>query len=100
MVGFKLPMAISDSIPLTRLAARRLKHISEGELSPELRTQASLCILDNVGATHAGLTHELAESIRKYTQQHAGQPEAYAFGSNVKVCAETAAFANGVLSHW
>lgn len=84
---------------LTRLAARRLQRIAEGEISPEVRLQASLCLLDALGAIQYGLTGELAESLRSYASQNRGFPEAYSFASAEKVSAETAAFTNGVLAH-
>jgi 2-methylcitrate dehydratase PrpD len=92
-------MAGENAPSLTRLAARRLQQISECHFSPEVRAQASLCLLDTLGAIQYGLTAELAGSLRTYASLNAGRREANAFGCAEQVCAGTAAFTNSVLAH-
>ncbi|KIW33121.1 uncharacterized protein PV07_04612 [Cladophialophora immunda] len=84
---------------LTRLAARRLKQISSGELSTEVREKVSLCLLDFLGACQAGLGGELGVPLLKYAELHAGKPEAFVFGSDKAMSAETAAFIHAALSN-
>ena len=85
---------------LTVLAARRLNQISEGHFSAEVRTKASLCLIDALGAMHLGLAHELAGSMRTFALQNAARGVAYTCVSGEQVCSETAAFVNGTLIHW
>jgi 2-methylcitrate dehydratase PrpD len=84
---------------LAYLAARRLKQICAGQFSSEVREKASLCLLDFLGAAQSGLSDQLSLSILTYSDLHAGKPEAYVFGRDEAVCAETAAFVNTVLAH-
>jgi 2-methylcitrate dehydratase PrpD len=84
---------------LAQLAASRLKQISAGDFSAEVKAKASLCLIDILGATQSGLLTPLAHSVLRYADLHAGKPEAYIFGSDKAVCAETAAFVNAVLAH-
>jgi hypothetical protein len=82
---------------LTRLAARRLEQISSGQLSAEVKEKASLCLLDFLGACQSGLGGDLGEPLLKYAALNAGKPEAFAFGTDKLICAETAAFVHAVL---
>ncbi|KAK4938497.1 hypothetical protein LTR10_021029 [Elasticomyces elasticus] len=84
---------------LTRLAAKRLKQISSGELSADVREKVSLCLLDFLGACQAGLGGELGEPLLKYAELHVGKPETFVFGSDKAMCAETAAFVHAALSN-
>ncbi|OAG39519.1 hypothetical protein AYO21_06347 [Fonsecaea monophora] len=68
--------------PLTRLAAERLTQVSSEELSEE-----------------AGLGGDLGPPLLKYAQLHAGNPEAFVFGSDKAMSAETAAFIHAALSN-
>lgn len=88
-----------NSLALTRLAAKRLKQISSEKLSAEAREKVSLCILDFLGACQVGLRGELGAPLLKYSELHAGKPEAFVFGSNKKMSAETAAFIHAALSN-
>ncbi|RFU24889.1 hypothetical protein B7463_g11448, partial [Scytalidium lignicola] len=84
---------------LTYLAVERLKQISAGDFSSEVREKALSCLLDFLGAAQSGLLTQLSNSILKYAELHADKPEAYVFGSDRAMCAETAAFTNTVLAH-
>lgn len=84
---------------LTHLAARRLKQISAGEFSSEVREKAILCLIDFLGAAQSGLQTQLSHSVLKYSENHAGKPEAYVFGSSRPMSAEIAAFTNTILAH-
>lgn len=89
----------SENQSLARIAARRLKQISAGEFSAEVRAKASLCLIDFMGAAQSGLSNPLSHPLLKYAELHTGKPEAYVFGSDHAMCAETAAFTNAVHAH-
>ncbi|KFY91886.1 hypothetical protein V500_04418 [Pseudogymnoascus sp. VKM F-4518 (FW-2643)] len=84
---------------LTGIAARRLKQISAGEFSTEVREKVSLCLLDFLGAANSGLSNPLSQPLLRFAELHTGKPEAYVFGSDHAMCAETAAFTNAVHAH-
>ncbi|KFZ06318.1 hypothetical protein V501_07520 [Pseudogymnoascus sp. VKM F-4519 (FW-2642)] len=84
---------------LACIAARRLKQISAGEFSAEVREKVSLCLLDFLGAANSGLSNPLSRPLLKFAELHTGKPEAYVFGSHHAMCAETAAFTNAVHAH-
>jgi 2-methylcitrate dehydratase PrpD len=96
-----MEVSVANSVKpsLLYLAASRLKIISHGQLSAEVRQKASLCLIDFLGAAQIGLQSPLARSILEFTVLHDGKPEAYVFGGDSAICAETAAFANTILAH-
>ncbi len=89
----------AGKISLTGLAVRRLRQISAGEFDNEVRDKASLCLIDFLGAAQSGLLGLMSQSMAEYSVLRAGNPEAYVFGGDKAVCAETAAFVNTVLAH-
>lgn len=86
---------------LLNLAAGRLRQISAGKFSAEVRQKAAYCLLDFLGAAQYGLTLPVGQIVVKYSALRAGNPEAFVFGGEKGlVSAETAAFTNTVLAHW
>ncbi|KAJ9610250.1 hypothetical protein H2200_005027 [Cladophialophora chaetospira] len=84
---------------LTRLTARRLHQIATEELSQELYDKAIFCIIDWFGAVHTGLLLPWKDALVKYAKLNRGTQEAYAWGIQQQVSAETAAFVNATLAH-
>ncbi|KAJ9499962.1 hypothetical protein LTR99_008591 [Exophiala xenobiotica] len=92
-------LSMDSTFILTRIAAGRLKEISAGNFSTEVRQKATLTLLDFLGAAQSGLLLPLSHSVLKYAARHPDQPEAYVFGIEKAMSAETAAFTNTVLAH-
>ena len=86
-------------VPLTRQAAQRLQGLAEGELSPEVRRKAAVCLLDYVSACIGGLTAPWAPAVLAYAATRGGAPQSHLWGSSHLVAAEDAAFGNGALGH-
>jgi 2-methylcitrate dehydratase PrpD len=84
---------------LTRLAARRINEIATGQIPDEVYRKASYCLIDYLGAVHSGLLLPWKDALLKYAKLNAGKSEAYAWGVNGEVSAETAAFVNATLAH-
>jgi 2-methylcitrate dehydratase PrpD len=84
---------------LTRLAARRIHEIATAQISEEVYRKASYCLIDYLGAVHSGLLLPWKDALLKYAKLNSGRPEAYAWGVNGEVSAETAAFMNATLAH-
>jgi 2-methylcitrate dehydratase PrpD len=81
------------------VAASRLRRISEGHFSAEVRQKASLCLLDFLGAAQLGGSSALGRKLVDFATLHAGEAEAYVFGGDKVICAETAALINSTLAH-
>jgi 2-methylcitrate dehydratase PrpD len=92
-------IAGTDVPSLTRLAARRLRRISEDDLPVEVRERASLCLIDLLANIHRGLAGDLAANLHAYIGRDGGSAESTAFGCSGKVNAGSAAFVNGTLAH-
>ncbi|EXJ68018.1 uncharacterized protein A1O5_08633 [Cladophialophora psammophila CBS 110553] len=84
---------------LLRFAASRLRRISEGQFSTEVREKATLCLLDWLGAAQVGAPNPLGRKVLEFATLHAGKAEAYVFGADMAMCAETAALTNAILAH-
>lgn len=84
---------------LISLAAQRVRHISESDVSPQLKEKVSLAILDYLGAVASGLQAPWAGQLIKYARSRQGAPEAHVWGLQENISAETAAFVNAALAH-
>ena len=89
----------SSGESLIRKAARRLRHISENDVTPELREKAGFALLDYFGAIATGLQAPWASHLVKYARSRRGVCEAHAWGLQEDIAAETAAFTNAALAH-
>ena len=84
---------------LIRQAVRRLRHISEDGVAPQLREKVALTLLDYFGAISSGLQAPWATQLVKYARGRKGAHEAHAWGLQEDRSAETAAFINAALAH-
>lgn len=94
-----IPPSLDGQKSLARLAARRLHAIAATPLSDQLKDRAALVILDCLGAVVSGLQAPWAPSVIQYARSRLGATEAFAWGLNENVSAETAAFVNATIGH-
>ena len=89
----------ADKVSLLRLAARRLRQITQGEIPQRLNEKARLAVLDYLGAIASGLQAPWAPQVVRYARRRGGVREAHTWGLQEDVSAETAAFVNATLAH-
>lgn len=70
------------------------------DLPVRTRETAKRCLLDAIGVSLAATTHaDVCRAFRDYAIEQGGRPECTLLGSDVRVPAVAAAFANGALAH-
>lgn len=69
------------------------------DLPPRIVDEARMRLLDQIGVILGGVAEESAHLAIRYAEARGGAPEASLYGSNARVDAEPAAFANGVSGH-
>ncbi|MDJ0396577.1 MmgE/PrpD family protein [Rhodococcus sp. G-MC3] len=91
--------ASADAGTLTRRAARRLHEIAGLDFPDQVRTKAAVCLLDYLGACIGGLSSPWAPAILQYSGNGGGASQSHQWGSDHRIRADDAAFANSVLGH-
>ncbi len=85
---------------LSSTLAAFVADISYDDVPARSREMAKRCLLDAIGVSLAATTHaDVCRPFREYAIEQGGRPECTLLGSEVRVPAAAAAFANGALAH-
>lgn len=91
---------MSATSSISRTLARFVAETSYEDLPVSTCEMAKRCLLDGVGVSLAATAlADVCVPFRDYAIEQGGRPECTLFGSDVRVPAALAAFANGALAH-
>jgi 2-methylcitrate dehydratase PrpD len=90
---------MSDPDRLSAALARFVVETRYEDLPERTREMAKRCLLDAVGVSLAATTAEVCRPFREYAIEQGGRPDCTLLGTDARVPAAAAAFANGALAH-